>query len=221
MRETKLITARGSGQWGKRYDFVLSVRTATRWNSTGDRTDSVVHFDIMVDDPTVGLRRFGTETERAAFIADTFRDVVTVPVDQRVEEEVQHPLAELVGEELAQVVFVRDYVQLNFDGPPLSLLVWPRISRSGTVLRRSDRGYADALVDLIGLRLSEVDEILDLGLVLRFAETARLSMPLDGSEAKGPELAMFDGAESGLMVWSSGDELVAWEPERLVVIGAY
>jgi hypothetical protein len=41
-------------------------------------------------------------------------------------------LAALVGKELASVIFVRDYVELDFDGPRLSMFVWPVVAMAPT-----------------------------------------------------------------------------------------
>jgi hypothetical protein len=81
--------------------------------------------------------------------------------------------------------------------------VWPRIPAGGTVLERPDGGYADALLVLIGHRLVVADELLDLGLVLDFDDGTRLAVPLDGTDAEGPEVAWFDGEPGGL--WTCGE----------------
>ena len=83
-----------------------------------------------------------------------------------------------------------DYVQLNFKSPELMLYVWPRIHRDGRELKRSDPGYLDALIGLINVPLAAVDELLDQGLVLDFANGTRLAFPLDGTDLAGPEIAI-------------------------------
>ncbi|MET8428952.1 hypothetical protein [Nocardia sp. NPDC004860] len=72
-------------------------------------------------------------------------------------------LARLVGLELASVVFVRDYLQLDFDGPRLSCYVWPIIDADGTTRSLGDAGYRDTLCALIGQTVVSIDEALAPG----------------------------------------------------------
>jgi hypothetical protein len=59
-------------------------------------------------------------------------------------------LEKLKGREVSSVSFVRDYLQLDFDGPYLNLFVWPQVLRNGTTFDFSNPGYRDALCELIG-----------------------------------------------------------------------
>ncbi len=134
------------------------------------------------------------------------------------ETEIDHVLSVVVGQRLAILDFVWDYVQLRFEeskGPsPLNLYVMPRVRTDAAVLRSGDVGYADALVALIGTPLAAVDEVLDLGLVLRFENGVALTVPLDGTDVVGPEIAECGASEShGFMVWRPGDEPIQWLPE--------
>jgi hypothetical protein len=125
---------------------------------------------------------------------------------------VHHPLNELGGADLAEVSFVRDYVQLGFDGPRLSLYVLPWIYRADA-LRPHDPGYADALIAQIGRRVAEVDELLDYGLVLDWDNSVRFAVPLDGTGASGPEAAHFTSDSSdGWAVWTPGEPAIKWSP---------
>ena len=157
-------------------------------------------------------RSFATEPERAAFVEKWVRDLVLDWFDEPQERERRHPLASLVGSDLVFVTFVRDYVQLNFGGPPLNLYVWPRLHRASAVLKREAPGYADALIGLINAHVTAVDELLDLGLVLDFETGLRLTVPLDGTDTVGPEVAEFAGPD-GFMVWRPGDEPIDWIPQ--------
>ncbi|CAN5675929.1 hypothetical protein BH09MYX1_BH09MYX1_59780 [soil metagenome] len=79
----------------------------------------------------------------------------------------------LEGRELASVVFVRSYVQLEFDGIRLSLFVWPVLVTEAGRLSFGEPGYRDGLCALIGLSvvstLSDSDSIS-----VRFANGAEL-----------------------------------------------
>ena len=54
------------------------------------------------------------------------------------------------GRLLSAVAFVQDYVQLQFDGPLITLLEWPEVHINGLVVVSGKPGYRDALCTLIG-----------------------------------------------------------------------
>jgi hypothetical protein len=202
MESTQSVTARGTGIWGGQSYRVELATTETTWSDAlGQRTASRVRHSLLCP-PPVGARDFDSDDARAAFIEGSFSElhVESVADSPRVPESA---LDEIVGEKLSRITFVLDYLQMSFDGPPLTLWVWPRIHRSGGELRRDDPGYADALLAQIGKLLVGVDELLDLGLALDFDDGTRLSVPLDGTDSVGPEVAMFNGEQS--RVWMTGE----------------
>ena len=211
MREVDTVVARGQGTWGKQYDLELSTHTTTRYDSTGGSSQVTTSYDVLVADPSVGRRRFWSEDERATFLEHSFTALVLKPVELPQEVELPHPLSDVVGSELAAATFVRDYLQLSFDSPPINLYVWPRIHSENRILTRNDSAYCDSLVDLIGVRLRAVDELLDLGLVLDFEGGARLAVPLDGTDLVGAEIAEYTNRTHDRgMIWRPGDEPVNW-----------
>ncbi len=111
--------------------------------------------------------------------------------------------------DLGSVTFVRDYVQLSFDGPPLNLYVMPWVYLNGSPLRPRDPGYNDAIVSRVGHTLAAVDEILDYGLVLDWDDGTRFAIPLEGTGLQGAEAAEFTG-ERGGNIWTPGDPPVKW-----------
>jgi hypothetical protein len=60
-------------------------------------------------------------------------------------------LAKIVGEPLSAVTFVRDYVQLHFDGPTISAFTLPTVTVRGKTIAFADPGYRDALCARIGV----------------------------------------------------------------------
>ncbi|MFE3448741.1 hypothetical protein ACFXJ8_07370 [Nonomuraea sp. NPDC059194] len=115
-------------------------------------------------------------------------------------------LPALVGEEMSSVIFVRDYVQLDFDGPRLSLFVWPRVITDSTVWSMGDPGYRDALCALIGHTVLAATEDAGAGLVVDFGCGAVLVKP-EPSHLEGPEIAMLGGftGRADWMVWRPGE----------------
>lgn len=115
-------------------------------------------------------------------------------------------LGRLVGRELAIVAFVRDYVQLNFDGPLLTCDVWPTVRVGAAQLSVADAGYRDALCSLIGETVVSTTERTRTGLVVEFSAAAVVLHPR-WEELQGPEIAMLSGFEDrAWMVWRPGEE---------------
>jgi hypothetical protein len=172
----------------------------------GARSRSITEWQLGFD-PLIGRRRFSDEDERSRFIAASFAEARLSDLDPSECRAQAHPLAELIGRELDSVWFVKDYVQLRFDEPPINLYVMPGIHLADSVKRPGDPGYADLLVGQIGAKLSGVDEWLDLGLVLDLDSGARLAVSLE--LAPFPEVAEFSGTAGG-WIWTGGEP--PWEP---------
>src|SRR5215204_1308489 len=96
-------------------------------------------------------------------------------------------LASLEGEELGAIIFVRDYLQLNFDGPLLTLLVWPRLRDQAQVLGISDVGYRDKLCQQIGKVVQAIDENSREEVTIQFSDGTELIIPTAEPERCGPE----------------------------------
>lgn len=118
-------------------------------------------------------------------------------------------LARLIGLELASVVFVRDYVQLDFDGPRLTCFVWPTVEVGGATSSFGAAGYRDALCAFISQTVLSTDEAVGTGLVLRFAIGAVTVHPTPG-ELEGPEIAMLSGfSDQAWDLWRPGEHTFA------------
>jgi hypothetical protein len=133
----------------------------------------------------------------------------------------------LVGSDLASVVFVRDYVQLVFEPatvgapepgtlvPPttgvigtLSAYTLPAITDDSRSFHSGEPGYADALVEQIGRRVVEADEVED-SLRVRFEGGVIFTISLVEDDLRVPESAMLqlhDDSKSW-MVWRPSDRL--------------
>jgi hypothetical protein len=99
---------------------------------------------------------------------------------------------ELVGEELSAVSFVRDYVELHFDGPIIRALTPIRVGEKGTVgVSSTEHGWRDQLCAQIGKSVREVviDDVR--AIVIRFEDGTELIIPLDTESRSGPEAAHF------------------------------
>ncbi len=102
----------------------------------------------------------------------------------------------LVGFEVSAVSFVRDYVELHFDGPVLRALSDP----SGVYEGREWHFPAPASLDFmrryIGKTVDSYDEDPERALALHFGEH-RFVIPLDDGSSLGPESAHLVGIDEG------------------------
>lgn len=119
-------------------------------------------------------------------------------------------LAELRPTELAQVWFVRSYLQLIFEGDrhwSLQCLIWPTLTRGEARLDYGDEGYRDALCSLIGSDVDFTEEAVGAGLVIWFESGSSLSINPGLHELIGPEIAIMTrhdrSGEFG--VWRPGE----------------
>lgn len=107
-------------------------------------------------------------------------------------------LATLAGLQLASVEFVRDYLQLRFDGPVLSLYTFPTIV-IGRMLQRSDLGYCDALVALISQPIEAVS-LTPEAIEIAFKSGSSLRVSLRDEDYTTEEAALLEGV--GDAIWS-------------------
>jgi hypothetical protein len=122
-------------------------------------------------------------------------------------------LERLVEEPLQSVVFVMDYLQLDFGDARFTAYVWPTVTISEATLRFGDPGYRDALCAFITHTVIAADESPDVGLVIRFDLGAIVTNP-EPTDFSGPEIAqlhVFDPMEltTSLMVWRPGEDAFA------------
>ena len=122
-------------------------------------------------------------------------------------------LKALVEEKLGSVVFVMDYLQIDFGNARLSAYVWPTVTIGDVSRAFGDHGYRDALCALIGQEVSDTEESSEAGLVIRFAlgEVVINPEPTDLSAAEIAMLTVNEGAfrDASWMVWRPGDDVFA------------
>ena len=96
----------------------------------------------------------------------------------------------LVGWELSGVAFVRDYVELHFDGPVLRCYAAPVVIDGGRRAQFPGPGSCDALRDLIGSTLREV-QLSDDGLVVVFDDDRKIGLDFRSEWEQGREALEF------------------------------
>ena len=114
----------------------------------------------------------------------------------------KHPgLLELAGRELSSVEFVRDYIQLHFDGPCLSAYTLPILEpKLGISLASSSLGYADALIGAIGKTVKYADLERDETINVCFNDGFKFRISLLEQDRRGDEAAIL--TTGGKEIWS-------------------
>ncbi len=123
-------------------------------------------------------------------------------------------LAALDEEELGSVVFVMDYVQLDFSAARFTAYVWPTVTiGDDATLRFGDRGYRDALCAFITHEVLSTEESPEGGLVIRFGMGEIVTNP-EPTDLGGPEIAMLQVHADSFRneaweVWRPGEDVFA------------
>jgi len=99
-------------------------------------------------------------------------------------------LGKLVGHELSSVTFVRDYVQLGFDGHGLNAYTIPTVTSGSESLSLGQPGYRDSLCRQIGCRV-ERTEVDDEHVSIIFESGVAVQISLRDDDYRGPEALEF------------------------------
>lgn len=103
-------------------------------------------------------------------------------------------LVAIEGAQLSAVTFVRDYVQLHFDGPMLTALTWPTVIVGNTVWSFSSSGYRDALCAQIAKSVRRGIVVPSDRLQLTFEDESQLVVSLRPEDRAGAEAVVFNAA---------------------------
>ncbi|MGA5824231.1 hypothetical protein ACPC54_41100 [Kitasatospora sp. NPDC094028] len=110
------------------------------------------------------------------------------------------PLRLLIGREVSAVCFMRDHVELHFDGPVLRALSAP-FGRYGC---RGWRFPSPGSVELLRYYIGKTVDTCELApgrfLVLDLGEH-RFTVPLDEASRPGPEAAHLTDGGTGIWIW--------------------
>jgi hypothetical protein len=108
-----------------------------------------------------------------------------------------HFFSSIINRELSSVEFVRDYLQLRFDGPTLTAFVWPSLLDGHNERKFGEVEYRNMLCSLIGQRVIEAYLEPGTAVYLRFEDQTSLSISLKKEEAMGAEAGHFMPSLSG------------------------
>jgi hypothetical protein len=109
--------------------------------------------------------------------------------------------AQLIRSDLGAVIFVRDYVQLQFEpGGVLSAFTPVMVSSSGVQATFGDAAFANLILAQIGKVVGGVDFRRHELLAIRFEDRSTIAISLRLEDYPGPEALTLDGRDHPLLV---------------------
>lgn len=109
---------------------------------------------------------------------------------------------DLIGEQLNEICFVMDYVELQFNGPILRALTKVVVERGAQHSVFPGPGSRDALCELIEANLTGIDIDEQRAMMLTFDSGHTVTIPLALDDRIGPEAAHFvPGPNMPITVW--------------------
>ena len=113
----------------------------------------------------------------------------------------QSLLRSMIGLEVGSVVFVRDYLQIVFDGSTLNLVTWPSIEVDNKKYIENTPGYRDALCKLIDKTITKAVEHQKEQLIIYFSGDALMEVSLKDEDRRAVEAVMYYRDGRLLKVW--------------------
>jgi hypothetical protein len=110
-------------------------------------------------------------------------------------------LDDLTGRVLSAVVFVQDYLQLQFDGSLLTLLVWPVVASGATNKAFNSAGYRDLLCERIGRTVTHAEAVAEHALFIALSDGSSITASLAPDSYPGPEAAIYTAQDGRTWVW--------------------
>lgn len=99
-------------------------------------------------------------------------------------------IEELVGEEISGIGFIRDYLEIYFDGPVLKFLEHPEIIENETQLKFPNKSARKILYTLIGLKIFDI-KIDDKSVVITTSGGHVIRVVLRNRSIRSPESLQF------------------------------
>ena len=111
-------------------------------------------------------------------------------------------LDQLLTEDLSGVTFVRDYLQLQFNPPPIiNVYSTCRVHVGGSSVAFGEPDFANRVIGLIGARVTAVDLPSEQALVITLENGAAIEIPYGEGSYEGPEAFEFQGRGHHWGVW--------------------
>jgi hypothetical protein len=110
-------------------------------------------------------------------------------------------LTDLLGRQLGAVVFVQDYLQLQFDGSTLTMTTWPVVHCADGEFKYGDPRYRDMLCECIAKVVEAADVRAGDRLLIIFGDRSKLLTSLRDADRVDPEAVRFDQEDGQWWVW--------------------
>lgn len=107
----------------------------------------------------------------------------------------------IVGEQLSAVVFVQDYLQLQFDGPCLTLLTWPIVKTGGGRFEYGMPKYRDVLCECIAKIVTQAQIKESEEISIQFDNGSALLISLRPEHNSSAETAILTNNPEEIWVW--------------------
>jgi len=118
------------------------------------------------------------------------------------------PLISLVGRELAAVTFVRDYIQISFDGPYLTAVVDPVLHVDNKTYHRGEHDYNNVLIAFINRSVTRVTVEDGREIVLVFEDNSNIILSLRREDLQfGPEAVIFNTPQGSWTIFPGADNI--------------
>lgn len=114
------------------------------------------------------------------------------------EEELLRPL---IGEQLSAVVFVQDYVQLQFDGPYLTAITLPVVTVGINRFSQTTPGYRDALCERIAHTVRSAIVSKGFEIQVKFDDESSISISLRPEDYRAAHAAIFQKDTEHWSAW--------------------
>lgn len=113
----------------------------------------------------------------------------------------QQPLRCIVGAQLSAVVFVQDYVQLQFDGPVITAVTVPTVTEAEVTFRWGMPRYRDMLCERIGKTVCVASVIEGEEVRVEFDDASIISVSLRPENYRAAEAVLFHIGTEDVWVW--------------------
>jgi hypothetical protein len=103
---------------------------------------------------------------------------------------------QIIGTEMSAVTFVRDYVQLDFDGPKFNALTQITVASSKGFAVTGNDQFRNHLCEQIAKPVADVRITEEQEVMLSFADGSSIHLSLKSEDYRGPEAVVFNGNEN-------------------------
>ena len=114
----------------------------------------------------------------------------------QVKQTEEQSLQVIVGAQLSAVTFVRDYVQLHFDGPRLTAFSHPVVRLGAQTFHWDEPCFREALCGRIAQKVTHARVVYHDGVYVHFADSSTIKISLKDEDYICGEAVKFDASDA-------------------------